>query len=572
MPVSTALVRAEITRFLETKDKIALCLNGKWGVGKTHAWDALVKDAFQRKTAHPARYSYVSLFGLESLADVRRSIFENTQEAKAFADNKPFEATPEHVADRISNMTSKWRSGFGLLKGLPLVSDYAGIAEKLGFLSVRNQIVCFDDLERISESLNVKDVLGLVSLLKEQRGCKVVLLLNSDAMDDDNSREFELQLEKVIDVHLRYEPTAEESAVVAVPAGSPAGASWVAENAVRLGIANIRTIMKLVRIAQRLEEVLGTYDERIRKQAIHSACLFGFAIHQPNDAPPLAAILQPRSLAHLFGGEDKRTPEQIQWSELMSAYRFSSADDLDRVVCESVQKGVFDANALRAEADKLASQLHLSDQRQQYRGVWDIYHDSFDDDAHQFTRALRRSINDQALVITKSDLSASITMLKDLGDNDGLNDLISAYVRTRQEGKEFWQNDPDEPRYEKYDPDVAAAFDAKLAKFGEDRKLEDILASIVSKNGWNRSDLAFIDTHSADDFYTMLKAARGDNLRQIASGLLYFQQISNADATMVSITEKALTALRRIGDESDLNRRRVRVFGVEIESDPSDIQ
>lgn len=43
----------------------------------------------------------------------------------------------------------------------------------LSFMTVREQVICIDDLERRGKNLDVVDVLGLISFLCEQRKCKV---------------------------------------------------------------------------------------------------------------------------------------------------------------------------------------------------------------------------------------------------------------------------------------------------------------------------------------------------------------------------------------------------------------
>ena len=98
--MSTEQVKNEIRRFLKAEDKLALCLSGKWGVGKTHTWDTLLTVAFKDATVRPPRYAYVSLFGLENLSDVRRAVFENTVEAAAFSEKERLEATFSSVSER----------------------------------------------------------------------------------------------------------------------------------------------------------------------------------------------------------------------------------------------------------------------------------------------------------------------------------------------------------------------------------------------------------------------------------------------------------------------------------------
>lgn len=119
--MSIEQVKSEIRRFLGDKDRLALCLSGKWGVGKTHTWEALLDEAFKNNNAYPSRYAYVSLFGLESLGDVRRSLFENTVESVAFKAVKPFEATTSSVLERLAYFASKWRA-----RGLPCINRETG--------------------------------------------------------------------------------------------------------------------------------------------------------------------------------------------------------------------------------------------------------------------------------------------------------------------------------------------------------------------------------------------------------------------------------------------------------------
>ena len=121
----------------------------------------------------------------------------------------------------IASASLLWRKS-GLLAGIiPGGEKYSAAFEKIGFFWVKNQIVTIDDLERKSDSLDIRDVLGLVSQLKEQRGCKVVLLLNDERFRESDEKEFQEQLEKVADVILRFEPTPQEAARIGIDDKNP---------------------------------------------------------------------------------------------------------------------------------------------------------------------------------------------------------------------------------------------------------------------------------------------------------------------------------------------------------------
>ncbi|MGO7897940.1 hypothetical protein ACC719_10760 [Rhizobium ruizarguesonis] len=76
--MSLDLIEKEILRFLADSEPEVLCIRGKWGVGKTHTWDRLLAKATYNNAVALKKYAYVTLFGLNSLEDLRFSIFENT--------------------------------------------------------------------------------------------------------------------------------------------------------------------------------------------------------------------------------------------------------------------------------------------------------------------------------------------------------------------------------------------------------------------------------------------------------------------------------------------------------------
>jgi hypothetical protein len=89
---------------------------------------------------------------------------------------------------------------FSDLPACLLLRCYWGTIAKgqpLLFTAVRNQVICIDDLERRG-AISVKDVFGLISYVREQRTCKVVLLLNETQLkqDAEAAKEFENYFEK----------------------------------------------------------------------------------------------------------------------------------------------------------------------------------------------------------------------------------------------------------------------------------------------------------------------------------------------------------------------------------------
>lgn len=208
--MTTALVKAEITRFLQSPVPEVLCIKGKWGVGKTFAWQQFLKEASLAGSLGLGHYAYISLFGLSSLDALRNAILENSVATGQIAGGPSLEAYEFFV--RGTGVLAGKAAQFSALLGKRDAGD--ALARAL-FLSVKKRIICIDDLERAGSALELRDVLGLASMLKEERQCKVVLLLNDEQLTEENKTDFNRLLEKVVDVSLVFDPTPQEAVDIA---------------------------------------------------------------------------------------------------------------------------------------------------------------------------------------------------------------------------------------------------------------------------------------------------------------------------------------------------------------------
>ncbi|MGB9141092.1 MAG: P-loop NTPase fold protein [Aestuariivirga sp.] len=212
--MSSNLVKSEILRFLASPKAEALCIKGKWGIGKTFSWKRYLQEASETSNGIAMkRYAYVSLFGMSSLDELKYSIFEGTvPKDKA---NKG--ASLETLKSTIDSSEGIGRKFAWVVNFASRSNNFRGAMTHAFFLTVRNQIICIDDLERKGSKLDTADVLGLISFLKEERGCKVVLLLNDESLETPERKKFDTYLEKVIDISLTFAPSSKECVSIALP-------------------------------------------------------------------------------------------------------------------------------------------------------------------------------------------------------------------------------------------------------------------------------------------------------------------------------------------------------------------
>jgi hypothetical protein len=193
----------------------------------------------------------------------------------------------------------------------------SAMAEHAAFLSVRNYIICIDDLERKGEKLRIIDILGLASLLKERRKCKVVLILNDDALGDEKYK-FEKFSEKVIDSSLMFEPTSAEAAAIAFK-GTEKSDDLMRENCQKLNIANIRILKKIERLVNDAQPHLAKFDARVLAQAVSTLVLLGWCVYAKKD-DLLSYTLNERYKSR-YSMNNKLSDEQKKLDDLLEAYR-----------------------------------------------------------------------------------------------------------------------------------------------------------------------------------------------------------------------------------------------------------
>jgi hypothetical protein len=556
--VSIELIEGEVRRFLSTTDPEVVCIKGHWGVGKTFAWNRFLKDAQAKKSIVLKRYSYVSLFGVSSLDEFKYSIFENSVQSSEIG----VEPSLETLQSNTSAAAERFgRKSLWFLQQIPLVKNYVGGLGPVWFLSVKNTIICLDDIERRGKGLHVRDIMGLASNLKEHKGCKVVLILNDEA--DDDKTEFDTYYEKVVDTTLKFAPTAAECARIAL-AGNTTVDQLLTTHCVLLGISNIRLIKKIERAIRKVEPMLKAYDEQVFKQAAQSLALFGWSIYEPSKAPPIE-YLKKRNSAQYLGmrGQEEVPGAEAAWNALLDDYHFTNMDEFDLVLLEGMRDGYFDAGALDKTAVEVDKTIKATKLDNSFKAAWGLFHDSFENNESEVLDAIYAAFVKNVRNISPINLSGTVSLFKELGKPAQAAELIKYYIENHGGDPKAFDLENFPFRENVTDPDVVSALNAKSASFKDERDPTETLLGVAT--GWSEEDLVFLSELPVDEYYAIFKKSDATTLRKIINASLQFDRIGNATEPMREISKRAKEALRRIGRESQLNARRVAKYGVKVD-------
>lgn len=556
--MSIELIENEIKAFLFTDLPEVICISGKWGVGKTFAWNRYLREAIVNNKVALPHYAYVSLFGINSLDELKYSIFENSVSSADAGIEASLETLQSNTSAALKRLGKK---SFGLLQQTPALKTYLGGLGPAWFLSVKAAVVCIDDIERCGQNLAVRDVLGLISQLKERKGCKVALILNEEGIKEADRAEFRIFLEKVVDTFLKFEPSPQESVRIALDANSNSD-KLIGQNCVSLGISNIRVIKKIQRLVRKVDGILTGFLPQITAQAIHSLTLMGWSVYEPTIAPSLKYLQRRGSVDLLLGKEEELSPQEVGWNSLLGAYNFGAIDELDAALLAGVQSGYFDVNRLRKQASTIDRDLRTQTLDNTFFKAWETYHDSFDDNEREVLDLIYQSFMANAGRISPNNANGTVALFKEVGRKSQASEMIERYIESRPNDRSAFDLANDPFGADVTDPDLLQRLTKKYTEFKDERPLRDILINIAQQHGWSRQDLATLSMSSAEEYYSLFKSTRGEGLRKVINACLQFDTISGSSKEMKEITKRAKEALTRIGGESAINARRVRKYGI----------
>jgi hypothetical protein len=551
-----------ISSFLCSDKAEVLAIRGHWGVGKTFFWNKILLEKSNISGAISSnRYAYVSLFGLNNLEALKFAIFENTVPNSLIGKETNLETFSKNV-DGISVSLS--RKAMNAVFSLKPLKGFSAAMESVAWLSVRKTLICVDDLERKGGNLSLKDTLGLISYLKENRDCKFVLLLNDN---EEGLDEYRTYREKVIDIELSFAPSAEECASIAISPTTP-GLKIFKEFSISLGVSNIRTIHKTKRLVLKIEEILSGLDDQVIRLALSSIVLYSYCFYRSGNEkiPTLDYVVNIGTALYGFGKNDQVSDQHKAWNSFLKKYGYTHTDELDKVLAQGVEAGYFDEPLLKKIASAKNAEILSSRSTQKFSGAWGLYHNSFQDNEDELVAGLEKSLKNNAKNISPLNLNGTIVLLKELGHEKLASELIDFYISQRSDNSEIFNLSDYAFAGDITDQEIRDKFTNKYSDIERRPSLKEVLEKLSTTNGWSQIDEQVLAETSADEYFELFTSETGVHLDGYVRAALQFKGFSKGGDQREIIGNNVEAALLRIADTSELNKRRVNKFGISHKS------
>lgn len=232
-----------------------ILFDGPWGIGKTYAIDKALKEQ--------ENVCSISMFGLQNSQQIYHEVLcqfvlKNNKAGK-------IAGAATEVLDGISNIWKSVSSVKEVLQSIAREKELFLLLSK-GFDSLH--IIVIDDLERVSDRINIEEVFGIVEELKKCNNVKIILVANIDELQENNKEIFKKHNEKVIDriYHITEKPEKINWGEIGIHAG------FMQEFLSVHKVKNLRTLKKAQRFYDDVYILVNQIDNQQFKDEIRLIC------------------------------------------------------------------------------------------------------------------------------------------------------------------------------------------------------------------------------------------------------------------------------------------------------------
>lgn len=511
-------IKNSLDAFLSGADPGVLAIKGDWGVGKTYFIEHYLED---KPDLAQNKVSFVSLFGLSTVEEVRRQII-------------PSAVSRERLRSKESN--DVFKSVVGMVRKLPKVSELEGLFQSIENFAIRDLLVVFDDLERKSDNLALKDFLGFVNFLSEHSNSKVVLILNEDQLTEADKAGLAMFREKLIDKELLFAPTYEDNARIFFHD------SELFETAVtvfaRCDCRNLRVIKRCFAAAQQFRTITEGISDARQSKLLRQVLLLSCAFYRFGGRIDFSALGNFLVLKMQHAKDGKA----FRGAEILKKISFAPSDD-DSLILQYLETGIIDDTAiakLRADDEKYSEFSKVSDE---LRAVYGIFNSNFGGTALDFRNAMDDFLERNADKIGWSDLGQAVNALRSFGYAADADKWLGNYVQSHADRFSLEQCNT----FAGLSPDDAiAAVTKRKTELLTGKPPKEVIWKIVHDGSWSQEDTALLDNVDAAAYASWLQTEKDDDLLQVLREFVQTFNPGSANPQWRSIGEKLFEALKTV--------------------------
>lgn len=535
-------VMKSLEHFMSSKDRMTLALNGKWGCGKTHFWKAYVE---KNRTVVQKRYAYVSLFDVGSIQELKSKIVM----ASFLRDSNAWKKHTKSIVGAAGEVLEK----------VPYVQQFLKMDATLSAIEdlyLKDFLICIDDIERRSASLDMAQFLGFVSVLREHRNCRVVLILNEGQLETEDQKILDKYRDKIIDMELQFRPSVRENAELVLK-----GIEFEVELVdvfERSGTNNIRVMQKTLWRVQRLLEIVPDEYPEARRDMTQQLAILCCLHYSEDNRVDINKIRGLQSWHSILSDRDPSDESAVLAERLgILGWDYPTHEGL---VINIVLHEIFDEVAIREAATKVHARYRDTAFLEEFNRPFEMFQANFQGSLDEIHQELQGLLDNQLEKLDWSQLGRVLSLLMDIGDKPNIAKYQSEWIEAHPDAFS------DEETLEEFlhiihDGAVKARVNELARQTKPKLDLADCMVQVTYGKTWGGHVSKALVAATEDDFFDLLSTRKeGDLIPLVRKFLDLATSFGKQDQAWADLANRIRAALRKVGNQSDLNQARIKRF------------
>ncbi len=500
--VTAGEINEHLKFWLNRESPCVLSISGDWGSGKTYWWRNYSKSLSQSSI-------YVSLFGVNTSQEIEQRLLTAFLGAKQVSDEN-------RTKKGLESLRKLAKEGLVLLKEIPGASALAALESYAGaivleavFAKLDKRIVVFDDIERRGEGLALTQVLSAVSMLRESRNAKVIVILNEEKLKESDTKQLEEFREKVIDCDFRFTISPEDAADIGLRDHVWA-ISAVADFGRSVDLRNIRVYQRMSSVLSRLGIEFAELPRAVKDRLARSVAGLCWARFVRGPAvPTLDQLLAFHTMVYRMKRVSEKKQEPLPYEVTLGRLNWV-ADDMDQCLASVVRSGCVPTDEISVQLKAYLDDAERQDAHEKLKALWNDYRSTFFGDDNILAEQVISTVKETKKYVGVGDLSGAAWLLRQLNeDGKAANELVDTQVEYwRKEGHSF-------RRLLEYPQDLDVYLKEQLERSSEVEsydKIDKVIDFFAEhSDGWNPKEEAALASYSPRDWIELLeRTARAD--------------------------------------------------------------
>jgi len=521
---------------LDSKPKV-LSIYGEWGVGKSFFWKSSIIEWTETYHLEKMKYSYISLFGVSSIDEMKNSVFENFVYLKDIK-NKESDFRVNRIFIPLKRMLKKSHRVAGEIPVIKPFNSYINIAiSKI----VANSIVCIDDIERRSKNIDMSEVLGFANYLKEFANCKVVLIINNS-----NEPDYFKIKEKVIDFGIEFNPSLHDVAEITFK--DIFYKDILYDFIQDVNLKNIRVIQKIVNNIELIQGLINELNDGLVIKIIRQICFITWSDELSgvyDSVPTLKYIFENK----VSDSKELQQSSVKEWIRMKHEYNFIPLTQLSRNLHSIITTGRFDIVNFKETISSIQEEFEISSGNKKYNTAFNYLVSSFIPEKDDVTSVIS-TFKENVKYISIYDLESMVSLLRYIGEDNKCTEVIGMFFENRDASCYSDVN-----RVSGIDREILnklKSIPGFNKKNDQELTIGGVINYIYEKEGWSTGYISFLSSLSYADFVKHFETLEPEELKKHVHTCLRLSEIHSEDGRLKEISGKCRDALKFLSGKNKL--------------------